>query len=76
MKRSAFAAWFKAQFGAMPNEPKRRRLSTKVQDLEMALHIARKQYEREVWLSDKFDAALKGWNASPLAASGTQEEKK
>lgn len=65
MKKSAFKEWFREQFGSLPNEPKRVKLTIKVHELESALVFARKELDRENWLRDAQDAALKGWNASP-----------
>lgn len=63
--KSAFQAWFKEQFGSLPNERKRVKLSIKVHELESALVYARKELQQQEWLRDSADAALKGWNAKP-----------
>ena len=62
--KSPFAVWFKAQFGSLPDSPKRVRLSIKVHELESALVYAKVDLQKEEWLRDAFDAALKGWNAA------------
>ena len=62
-KRSAFGAWFKEQFGAMPNEAKRTTLGMKIRNLEGELHYLRIERSKQDYLADSFKAALYAWNA-------------
>lgn len=67
-KQSAFLAWFKAQYGAIPNERKRQQLGMKIRNLESDLHYLKDELRVEQYLADARSAALKGWTAAPDAA--------
>ena len=64
MKRAefpTFTAWFKAQYGRLPDYKKPARDT--VRDLEQKLAVAREQLRSENALMAAWDNALYGWNA-------------
>ena len=64
-KRSAFRAWFKAQFMFLPLLPDRRaKLARRVRDLRVALNLAEAQLLTDDMLNQKYQAALYAWAAS------------
>ena len=60
---SAFRKWFKAQFGALPNDRKRQKIEMKMRGLESELFHLRQQHRLQIYLQDTFNGALKGWTA-------------
>jgi hypothetical protein len=60
---SAFATWFKEQYGRMPSERRRQAARERRRELEAALAQAQLDYRVEDSLHAAWDAALKGWNA-------------
>lgn len=62
-KRSAFGEWFRAQFGSLPNPTKRAKLGMQIRNLESELHYLRVERQKQDWLADTYNGALKAWTA-------------
>lgn len=62
-KDSKFGAWFKAQFGRMPNASRLTKLRNRRQELEAQLEEATMEFRMEDSLHAAWRCALYGWNA-------------
>lgn len=60
---SAFADWFKDQYGKLPSSRRRMALSRKHQELKAAYDAALLEYRAEDALHAAYNNALYGWNA-------------
>ena len=60
---SAFGAWFKLQFGRMPNGSRLTKLRNKKNELKAELEATTIEFQMESALHAAWNAALYGWNA-------------
>ena len=63
MPKSAFAAWFKEQYGKLPNEAKRQRLVARRMDVRCEWVNLNLKIEEEEILQTAWIESLKGWCA-------------